>query len=100
MRRKIPTPPPRAANHGLRDVRDLEAYVSKTLAGIGVRHSSLVHAQLLEHGLRLAYRLERALPPEVSLREVLDQVLGEKLVSGLRRLDRQPAGSTAVAVGA
>jgi len=75
---------PGSPNH-LRDVRDLDRYVSETLREIGVRPSSGVHAALLEHGLACAYRLERALPPETSLRRVLDAVLRERLISSLRQ---------------
>jgi hypothetical protein len=59
----------------LRDVRDVEEYVSQSLAAIGVRPGSRAHAPLLEQGVRSIHRLERALPPETSLREVLDQVV-------------------------
>ena len=76
----------------LRDVRDVEGYVSESLASIGVWPTSAVHAPLLAHGVRSIYRLERALPPETSLRAVLDEVLHERLAAGLRR-----AGTPALA---
>ena len=80
-------PPPSqavAAVRSLRDVRDLEGYVSESLAAIGVGPTSRAHASLLQHGVRSAYRVERALPPETSLRAVLDQVLPARLTAPLR----------------
>ena len=79
------TPTPAHAVRTLRDVRDLERYVSESLAAIGVEPTSRAHAPLLEHGLRSVYRVERALPPEVSLRAVLDEVLPGRLGAPLRR---------------
>ena len=92
MRANIHPLHPGRPNH-VRDVRDLDRYVSETLREIGVLPSSGVHAALLEHGLECAYRLERALPPETSLRPVLDAVLRERLISRLRH-----AGTPALAV--
>jgi hypothetical protein len=80
------TAPPTATVHSLRDVRDLEDYVSESLAAMGVAPTSPAHRALVQHGVRSAYRVERALPPEVSLREVLDQVLPARLSAPLRRV--------------
>jgi hypothetical protein len=88
--RQIPTTPPAGRVQSLRDVRDLEAYVSESLAAIGVAPTSRAHEPLLQHGVRSAYRVERALPPEVSLRAVLDEVLPARLSAPLRRA-RTPA---------
>jgi hypothetical protein len=82
--RPISTPQPTAIVHTLRDVRDVEHYVSESLAAIGVEPTSEAHRPLLEHGVRSAYRLERALPPETSLRAVLDEVLPLRLSAPLR----------------
>ena len=81
----------------LRDVRDLDGYVREALKEIGVRPSSGVHAALMQQGLDSAYRIERALPPETSLRAVLDAVLRERLISSLRRADTQSLPGQAVA---
>ena len=83
--RHTPTTPPPAPTRSLRDVRDVEDYVSESLAAIGVGPASRAHAPLLQHGVRSAYRVERALPPETSLREVLDQVLPARLRAPLAR---------------
>jgi hypothetical protein len=68
-----------------RDVRDLEGYVSESLAAMGVAPTSPAHRALVQHGVRSAYRVERALPPEVPLRAVLDEVLPVRLSAPLRR---------------
>ncbi len=81
----------------LRDVRNLDGYVHDALKEIGVRPSSGVHAALMKQGLDSAYRLERALPPETSLRAVLDAVLRERLISSLRRADTLSLPGQAVA---
>jgi hypothetical protein len=83
--RQTPTTRPESAVRSLRDVRDLEGYVSESLAAIGVAPTSRAHGPLLQHGVRSAYRVERALPPEVSLRAVLDEVLPARLSAPLRR---------------
>jgi hypothetical protein len=88
MRRSDPLPPTKT--RGLRDVRDLEGYVSTTLGAIGIVPSSPVHEPLLRHGVRSAHRVERALPPEASLRPVLDEVLHQRLNAVLRSV-RTPA---------
>jgi len=84
----IPAPSPQLTRtvHTLRDVRDLERYVRESLAAIGVEPASPAHGPLLEHGMRAAYRVERALPPETSLRAVLDEVLPGRLGAPLRRV--------------
>jgi hypothetical protein len=88
--RHTPTTRPETPVLSLRDVRDLEGYVSESLAAIGVEPTSRAHGPLLQHGVRSAYRVERALPPEVSLRAVLDEVLPVRLSAPLRR-NRTPA---------
>ena len=96
MRRQfhhLPPPPGKS----LRDVRDLERYVGEALDRIGVRPASGARALLLEHGVRSAYRLERALPPETSLRAVLDEVLPPRLVAGLRHAVTADPAAAAVA---
>jgi hypothetical protein len=93
-----PLPPARPTT--LRDVRDLDGYVCEALREIGVRPSSGAHAALLEQGLDSAYRLERALPPETSLRAVLDQVLRERLISSLRHAGTPALPRPAVASAA
>ncbi len=90
----LPTAPPR---RGLRDVRDVDSYVGQALDRIGVRPGSAARAMLLEHGVRSAYRLERALPPEASLRAVLDDVLPQRLLAGLRRAPASDVAERAVA---
>ena len=80
-----PITPTAGPRRSLRDVRDLEGYVSESLAAIGVGPASRAHGPLLQHGVRSAYRVERALPPEVSLRAVLDEVLPARLTAPLRR---------------
>ena len=84
MRRTTPFPAAESLR-SLRDVRDVEGYVNRSLVAIGVSPASPVHAPLVAHGVRSIYRLERALPPEASLRAVLDEVLGERLAAALRR---------------
>ncbi len=89
-------PTPVATLRSLRDVRDLEGYVSESLAAIGVGPASRAHAPLLRHGVRSAYRVERALPPEVSLRAILDEVLPARLRAPLQHLGTSAlAGSLA-----
>jgi len=77
-------PPAARPSRALRDVRDVEAYVSDRLAHLGVRPTSHMHTPLLAQGVRSAYRLERALPPETSLAAVLDDVLPARLLRELR----------------
>lgn len=95
--RQTPTAGPETPVRSLRDVRDLEGYVSESLAAIGVEPTSRAHGPLLQHGVRSAYRVERALPPEVSLREVLDQVLPARLSAPLYRIGTPALAGPAVA---
>ena len=88
---------PAPAGKTLRDVRDLEGYVGDVLDRIGVQPATQTHTVLLAHGVRSAYRLERALPPETSLRAVLDEVLTQRLVAGLRHVVAAGHAESAVA---
>ena len=81
----------------LRDVRDLVAYVGDAVTRIGVPQASGIHAALVDHGIGCAYRVDRALPPETSLRAVLDDVLGDRLERELQRRTRPPLAALAVA---
>ena len=81
----------------LRDVRDLEAYVGDVVARIGVLRGSGFYEPLVRLGVGCAYRVERALPPESSLRPVLDDVLGERLECELRRRTKPALPALAVA---
>ena len=97
MMRSTTPHPPAATMRSLRDVRDLDGYVSDSLASIGVQPTSRAHGALLEHGVRCAYRVERALPPETSLRDVLDQVLPARLRASLRAGSSRSLPAMAVA---
>jgi hypothetical protein len=92
----IPSPPLPGGFH-LRDVRDVDGYVGEAVARIGVPRASGIFAALVDHGVDCVYRVERALPPETSLRVVLDDVLGERLERELRRRTKPPLAALAVA---
>jgi hypothetical protein len=81
----------------LRDVRDVSAYVGDAAARIGVPPTSGMYEALVRHGVACARRVERALPPETSLRGVLDDVLREQLERELRRRTQPPLAALAVA---
>jgi hypothetical protein len=91
----IPAPPARGLH--LRDVRHLDEYVGEAVSRIGVQRGSDMFAALVDHGIGCAYRVERALPPESSLRAVLDDVVGERLERELRRRTNPPLAALAVA---
>ena len=93
----FPTTPVAPTLRSLRDVRDLDGYVSESLAALGVDPASRAHAPLVEHGVRSAYRVERALPPEVSLRAILDEVLPARLSAPLQRIRTQAVAAPVAA---
>jgi hypothetical protein len=82
---RAPVGPARRPSLTARDVYDMHGYVSEVLATIGVPSTSPAHGLLLDYGVRSIYSLERALPPDASLRAVLDTVLRERLAAGLKR---------------
>jgi hypothetical protein len=63
----------------LRDVRDVEAYVARTLSSLQVHATREETARLVRAGVKDAWRIERALPPDRRLRPVLDDVLAQRL---------------------
>jgi hypothetical protein len=79
----------------LRDVTDVHGYVLDAvalLAPAASSHRDALHA----HGVRAVLRVERALPPGVPLRPVLDAVLPARLET----LDRSLSGADAALAAA
>jgi len=66
--------------HRLRDVPDVDAYVSAAIERLGPGPSER-HSALHAHGVRAVLRVERALPPGVPLLPVLDSVLPPRLAA-------------------
>jgi len=64
----------------LRDVPDVDAYVSAAVEHLGPGPSER-HSALHAHGVRAVLRVERALPPGVPLLPVLDSVLPPRLAA-------------------
>jgi hypothetical protein len=79
-------PPPKTGRQlsgilTLRDVADVEDYVAGQLQDLGVGHADEGYQDLVLAGVETAYRIERALPPEIPLRPVLDPLLGRRLAA-------------------
>jgi hypothetical protein len=63
----------------LRDVRDVEAYVARTLSSLQVHVTTEEAARLVRAGVKDAWRIERAMPPDRRLLPVLEDVLPQRL---------------------
>ena len=85
---------PTNSPHRLRDVPDVEAYVSDAVGALCADPAAI--GALRPEGVRAVRRLERALPPEAPLKPVLDEVLPIHLES-LHRLVRRRAHLRAAA---
>lgn len=64
-----------------RDVADVESYVKSAVDGSGLALAGAEHDRLVVQGIILMRRVARALPPEVSLAEVLRDRLLPALLS-------------------
>ena len=73
--------------HRLRDVPDVEAYVSYAVGALCPDPAAT--GALRAEGVQAVRRLERALPPEAPLKPVLDDVLPTHLESLHRHLRRR-----------
>jgi hypothetical protein len=63
----------------LRDVRDVEAYVARTLSSLQIHVTREETVRLVRAGVKDAWRIERALPPDRRLLPVLEDVLAQRL---------------------
>jgi hypothetical protein len=83
----------------LRDVRDVETYVSATLSQTGLPVSDHDRDELVRHGIESVVRIERALPPEQRLAPALDRLLPAQLAEGSRALARRGEGAPLALAG-
>jgi hypothetical protein len=85
----------------LRDVVDVQAYVTWTIERAGLSPDDGERGGLIRAGVECAFRLERALPPERPLLPVLEQLLAATLVDlsaaseSERRASSQPTAIAA-----
>ncbi len=89
-------PPPKSRRYlpgvlTLRDVRDVESFVGAHVGELGVGPADEGHQELVLAGVQTAYRVERALPPEIPLRPVLERLLGHRLATADSRRPRTAA---------
>lgn len=72
----------------LRDVRDVEAFVARTLSSLQTHLTSEETIRLVRAGVKDAWRIERALPPDRRLLPILEDVLAQRLSQLAGRRDR------------
>ena len=77
----------------LRDVRDVESYVAGCVRELGVGPATAGHREMVLAGVQMAYRVERALPPERPLRPVLEPLLAHQLAPERSRRPRTAAAA-------
>ncbi len=73
MPRMLPKP------YSERDVEDVESYVRDAVGHISPYIASDERERLVARGIVLVSRMARALPPEASLEQLLDERLGNSL---------------------
>ena len=76
-----------------RDVADVESYVRSAVDASGLALADADHDRLVVQGIILVRRVARALPPEVSLAEVLR----DRLLPALLAYDRNADEAAALA---
>ena len=64
-----------------RDVADVEAYVSDTVADLGLPTGARDSDWLIQAGIATVVRVDRAMPPERPLRPMLESHLSERLLA-------------------